>query len=238
MQHKLKSYQRWLSSRWGIAVIGLAVVGVVGLTPTWASAESGSNLTFTSPLQPGGQHPAGANNELRELLEQIIDRDAIVADILGITAEEVATARENGVKLGELIEQAGLDPETVRTAVKEATTVAVQQAVTDGTITQEQADQILNPPARPEQGRAQGGDGRQGGQRPPGGRGGGNSGEPGGTIPAPGGTIPETDNSSDTTADASSAAESATDDTTSDAPPQHPGQRQRGQGNGGQRPQR
>ena len=93
----------------------------------------------------------------------IVDRDVVqatVADTLGITVEELEAAKEAGTSIEDLAAENGVDVETIREAVDAVKAEAVQQAVEDGTITQEQADQILS------------GEGRQGRRGGP--RGGGN----------------------------------------------------------------
>jgi uncharacterized protein (DUF433 family) len=79
--------------------------------------------------------------------EGIIDCDAIkeaAADALGITVEELEAAHEEGTRLPDLAEELGVDLADVEAAVQAAREAAVQQAVQDGLITQEQADQILS----------------------------------------------------------------------------------------------
>ena len=98
------------------------------------------------------------------LMAQIFDRDAkhaVVANALGITVDELEAYHEDGTRLPEIAEELGVDIESVKAAVETAKTDAVNQAVEDGTITQEQADQLLS------------GEGRRGGRggRGPGGRG-------------------------------------------------------------------
>jgi hypothetical protein len=94
-----------------------------------------------------------------------------MAKALGITVEELQAARTEGKPLGVLIYELQLDPATVRTQMRTAFEEAIGQAVTDGVITQEQADQMLQGP-----GFGPGGPGGRGGF---GGRGGGFGG-PGG----------------------------------------------------------
>lgn len=151
MKQKLVKGVRWLTESRGLPLVALAVLGMVTVMPGWVRAQSETTTTFTSPL-PGGQHGehGGPNDEIRELLDSIVDRDEILAAVLGITAEELAAAKEAGASIDELIAEAGLDKETVRTEMKDAITEAVEQAVTDGTLTQEQADLILTPPAPPQ----------------------------------------------------------------------------------------
>ncbi|MEZ4660932.1 MAG: hypothetical protein R2911_25565 [Caldilineaceae bacterium] len=148
----MKNQMKLMSkSSWGLAVIALGVVLTLSLTPQLVNAQSVAESTFNSPL-PGGEGPAhdhpeqGANP--RDLLDGIVDRDAILADVLGITVEELQTARENGTSVHELVEELGLDPETVHQELDTAKAEAVQQAVEDGVLTAEEAAAILNPPAR------------------------------------------------------------------------------------------
>lgn len=150
MKQKVAQGLRWLTESRGLPLVALAVLGLVTVMPGWVRAQS-ETTTFTSPL-PGGHHGdhGGPNDELRELLDSIVDRDEILADVLGLTVEELAAAKEAGTSLDELMTEAGLTKEAVRTEIQNAITVAVEQAVSDGTLTQEQADLILTPPAPPQ----------------------------------------------------------------------------------------
>ena len=151
MKQKVVHGLRWLAQSRGLPLVALAVLGLVTVMPGWVRAQSETPTTFTSPL-PGGPHGehGGPNDEIQELLDSIIDRDEILAGVLGITVEELAAAKEAGTSIDALIANAGLDKETVRTELKNAMTAAIEQAVTDGTITQEQADLILTPPVPPQ----------------------------------------------------------------------------------------
>lgn len=104
-----------------------------------------------------------------QALKDAIDQDAIIAEILGVTVEEYQAAKEAHT-VQDLVDASGLSREELATAVQEAYTAAVQQAVTDGIITQEQADALAN-------GRGLGlGLGMSGGGRGHGGHGGGRGG--------------------------------------------------------------
>ena len=94
-----------------------------------------------------------AGQALREYMEQ----DTVLADLLGISAEELAAAKDDG-SVRDLIEASGLTQEEIQAAMQEAYEAAVAQAVADGVITQEQADQLQEMPGR-------GGHGGPGGQR-------------------------------------------------------------------------
>ena len=148
------------------------VLGVVALATTAGTAIVFAQNTETGPqiqqiaqrFQRGGDRGGP--------LSEIFDRDAkhaVVADALGISVDELEAYREDGTRLPEIAEELGVDVEDVKAAVDAAKTDAVNQAVEDGTITQEQADQILS------------GEGRRGG---PGGRGQGGRGPANGEGPA------------------------------------------------------
>lgn len=92
-----------------------------------------------------------------------LEKDEVLAQALGITAEELQAAREEGQTIRDLAAELGLDPATVRENLKAAHEAALQQAVADGIITQEQAELLQN---RPVFGFRGPGRGRFGGNRP------------------------------------------------------------------------
>lgn len=135
----------------GVVMVALLTILSMSLLPQLANAQSIPIAAFDSPLPGGdGAHPHPAErNELHELLDEIIDRDTLLADVLGITVEELAAARDSGTHLDQLIEDLGLDAESVRQNLESARDAAIEQAVTDGLITDEQAALILNAPHPP-----------------------------------------------------------------------------------------
>lgn len=82
--------------------------------------------------------------QAREALKDVIDREALTATALGITVDELAAAHEAGTSLTDMLDDAGLTMDEFRTALADAQTAAINQAVADGVITQEQADLILS----------------------------------------------------------------------------------------------
>lgn len=101
-----------------------------------------------------------------------IDHDAVIADLLGISVEELQSAREDGKQMPELLEEAGLTNEDVRDAMQAAFEAAVEQALASGEITQAQADEILSSDFGCGRGfgpGGHGGPGFPGGRRSPGG---------------------------------------------------------------------
>ncbi len=80
--------------------------------------------------------------QARRALAEYIDRDAIIAGALGISVDELQAARDEGKDVRDLIDELDLDGQNVLAAIKAGYAEAVQQAVDDGILTQEQADQI------------------------------------------------------------------------------------------------
>ena len=105
--------------------------------------------------------------QAHQALRNHIDKEALMAKALGISVEELQAAHAEGKSLRTLIEELGLDRETVQANMKTAREEAIGQAVADGVITQEQAEQILS-----QEGRGLRGHGGRDGLRGPGNRGG------------------------------------------------------------------
>ncbi|MBK8985887.1 MAG: hypothetical protein IPM39_07360 [Chloroflexi bacterium] len=76
-----------------------------------------------------------------QTLKDATDQDAIMAEILGVTVEEFQAAREART-VQDLVDAAGLTQAELITAVQAAHQAALQQAIADGLITQEQADAL------------------------------------------------------------------------------------------------
>ena len=79
-----------------------------------------------------------------QALREYIDREAILAQVLGMTADELEAAHEEGVNIRDLLEEHGLDREAIQDAMQAAHEEAIAQAVADGVITQAQADALEN----------------------------------------------------------------------------------------------
>ncbi|MEM7112891.1 MAG: hypothetical protein AAF614_10700 [Chloroflexota bacterium] len=141
-----------------------AVDAVLNLVQDEGTPEDGAR----GPRNGNGERNGGRNSELRELAMQIFDKDAekaIVADMLGMTVEELDAAKEDGARLSELAEQAGVDVDSIKEAVQAYREGAVADAIADGTITEEQGEQLLNKGRR---GGGQRGGGQRGGDNGPG----------------------------------------------------------------------
>lgn len=121
-----------------VATVGLMVLGAVVFAqgPEGDTAtDSGINIERLLGWGRGGDRV-----RLEGLREHV---HAAKAEALGLTVEELETAKAEGQRLSEVAEAQGVDVESVKAAAETARQEFVAQAVTDGVITQEQADQIL-----------------------------------------------------------------------------------------------
>ncbi|MDD3654991.1 MAG: hypothetical protein PHO01_12595 [Desulfotomaculaceae bacterium] len=107
---------------------------------------------FGFPRGKGGPGGRGPGHNLDEM-----------AGIFGMTADELKAEMDAGKKLDEIAAAQGLTMEQVWEKMKEAGKAKIQQKVADGTITQAQADEMLQ---RLEQGQKGKSLGRHGGRCP------------------------------------------------------------------------
>jgi hypothetical protein len=130
-----------MNKKFPIVIGGLlaaaALLGLVGATVAYAQ-----DPTPPAPADvPGdGRGPRGGP-WLREAELQA------AADALGMTTDELTTGLQNGKTLEELAEAAGVDLQAVQDAISaahaEEMRTWIDQAVTDGTISQDKADWLL-----------------------------------------------------------------------------------------------
>jgi len=78
----------------------------------------------------------------RQALAKYIDREAVLASALGISVDELQAALQAGKSPLALMKELGLDAEQVHAGMQAAFEAALKQAVQDGVITQQQADQM------------------------------------------------------------------------------------------------
>jgi hypothetical protein len=78
----------------------------------------------------------------KQALKAYLDPEALFAEALGITSEQLQGYRDEGLTLSEILSERGMTAAEVRDALDASREAAIQQAVEDGVITQEQADQI------------------------------------------------------------------------------------------------
>ncbi|HFC12064.1 MAG TPA: hypothetical protein ENJ56_04405 [Anaerolineae bacterium] len=88
--------------------------------------------------------------ELRKLAYQVFDREVLkqaVADTLGVTVDELEAAHEDGT-VAELADAAGVTRADVKEAVEAARNGLIDDALANGEITTEQAEQLRQLPIR------------------------------------------------------------------------------------------
>jgi hypothetical protein len=119
----------------------VGIVAALGISSV-ASAQSSVTPTPTAPTQqaapPGGFGP-------RELHSQAALEAA--AKALGMTADDLSAELWGGKTLADIADEKGVDIADVKAAVEAAqiaeTKTAINQAVTDGTMTQDKADWLI-----------------------------------------------------------------------------------------------
>jgi len=80
---------------------------------------------------------------IRQAVASYINRDELQAEALGITTDELKTYREARTSMEDILTAVGLTEEEYQAALKAAYEAALAKAVSDGAITQEQADLYL-----------------------------------------------------------------------------------------------
>jgi len=114
----------------------LLVVSVAGAIGAFAQSS-----TPTAPVQDGRGPGDGHGFRLGQ------PEMEAAAKALNMTTDELSTALQSGKTLEQIATDQGVDLATVQTAIQEAHKTElrdrIQQALTDGTITQENADWLL-----------------------------------------------------------------------------------------------
>lgn len=117
----------------GGLLVALLVIGVIGATNAYAQSPT------NTPLHDDG--PGGRGRGLGQ-----VELEA-AAKVLGMTTDELSTALQNGKTLEQLAQDANVDVQDVKDAIQAAHATEIrshiQQALDDGTITQENADWLL-----------------------------------------------------------------------------------------------
>lgn len=123
----------------GALVIALLAVGVYGTTTVFAG-NSNPSYSFIEREHGGPGGPHGGRGLDGAALEA-------VAEVLGMSTDDLSAALESGKTLTELAEEAGVDVQEIQDALSavraEALRERIAQAVEDGNITQEHADWLL-----------------------------------------------------------------------------------------------
>ena len=133
---------KWYKRFGVVAMVGVLMLALASHVTFAQDGERDERGPGDRPGQQIGDGQRGPGNPLRG----IIDRDVIkevIAETLGLTVEDLDAAKEAGTTLDELAETQGVAIEDVQAAAKASAVAQVNQAVTDGEITQEEADRLI-----------------------------------------------------------------------------------------------
>lgn len=125
----------------GGLVAALLLVGAAGATIAYAQDGTTPTPSADEQTDRGGPGRGHGHGFLGEAELQA------AADTLGMTTDELSAEIQNGKTLQDLADAAGVDLQVVQDAIKaahaEEMRQRIEQAVTDGTMTQEKADWLL-----------------------------------------------------------------------------------------------
>jgi hypothetical protein len=124
---------KWVVRFSVVALVAVTALGTVG----FAAAQE-------NPPQPGGPQQPGLQRPLLQARENIRGQvlDAIV-NATGLSREEIVSQLGDGQTFNEILAANDIDPQVVIDAVTTVITDDLNQAVANGLITQERADQVL-----------------------------------------------------------------------------------------------
>ncbi|MCI0578814.1 MAG: hypothetical protein L0332_23300 [Chloroflexi bacterium] len=125
----------------GVTAVLVAVIALVG-----AATVSAQGPNPPDGFEPPGinQRQHGAGDGLGLMAVDEADMHAAMAEALGLSLEEFEAALAEGKTPAILAQELGVDFAVVQDAMEAVHAEALQQAVDEGLITQEQADWILS----------------------------------------------------------------------------------------------
>lgn len=126
-------YENYLADALGLSVDDLQAARQAAADARLAAAVADGQLT---------QEQADML-QAKQALKDYIDPETLMSEALGVTPEQLQAYRDEGLTASEILDELGMTATEVREAQQAAYENAIQQAVTDGVITQEQADQLL-----------------------------------------------------------------------------------------------
>ena len=128
----------------GIAAVA-ALIGVAALSAVALAQGPGGNRGFQGdrPFGPPGGHFSGprqsgflGNEDLKAQMHEAL------AEALGMSVADFEAAKAEGQTVRDMVEAQGVDLAEVRAAMATVRQAAIDQAVADGRLTQEQADRL------------------------------------------------------------------------------------------------
>ena len=122
----------------GILLLTLGAAGLAYAQSGTQQAPSGAGPVYGHAYGYGGHGMGIAQDGETGPLHEYMT--SALAEALGITPEELISRREAGETLWQISDSLGISSEDFSTLVADARAKALEQAVQDGVITQEQAD--------------------------------------------------------------------------------------------------
>jgi predicted lipoprotein len=121
----------------------ILLIVVLIITVLSASLVAAQETQNNGPGDRGPGGPGGRGGEAPTWMADYVDEnDAAIANLLGISVEELEAAKEARTPLNELAESAGLDAEAFKTAMDAIRDDILDLAVADGVLSEEEATQI------------------------------------------------------------------------------------------------
>jgi hypothetical protein len=119
------------------------------LNITTAALQSAQKQAYTNQINQAVQNGTLTQQQAdlilgRYALQSYLDPTALFAKALGITTDQLQTYQNQGMTISQILSAVGKTAAEVRDAEQAAYQAAIQQAITDGTITQAQANAVLN----------------------------------------------------------------------------------------------
>jgi hypothetical protein len=124
-----------------VGIVGLLVVGALTLVMAGSAFAQEPTPPDPSKGQFGGWGSRGFGGRFGGDRWAMFDA---IAGALGLTPEGLFTELHSGKSLADVAEAQGVDTEALQDAMQAARVEAIQQAVEDETLTQEQADRLLD----------------------------------------------------------------------------------------------
>lgn len=123
-----------------LASTALAAGPVLGLWAQQGTTPSTPNLTGACPMGGAGMMGGGMMGAGRPAWAGQPDE---VETLLGMTDEQIQAERLAGTSLAQIAESKGVSEEVLIDTILSAKTAVIQEAVTSGTLTQAQADLMI-----------------------------------------------------------------------------------------------
>ncbi len=123
-----------------VAFVGAAAVGALAFGGSVSAQSQTPPAATASPLMPG---KPGAGGFKMRFGTQANSPLAVAAKALGMDETALRTELQSGKTIADVAKAKGVDSAKIITAIVEAQKADVAQAVSDGKLTQAQADQIL-----------------------------------------------------------------------------------------------